>query len=106
LGPGAAFTGSGRPAAFGASVVVVVVVVVGAFVGWKRLLPKPNLFAVLNLEPPAVENLEDGDVGATDVEGSGRLKEVRKFGLSVTISRRDGRCVLCVVCGSGVVTKD
>jgi len=67
------------------------VVVAGAFVGWKRLLPNANLFAVLNLDPPAVENLDDGDVGATVVEGSGLLKDVRKFGLSVTISRRDGR---------------
>ena len=77
---------------------VVVVVVVGARVGWNLLLPKENRFAVLNLDPPpAVENLEDGVVGAIVVEGSGRLKDVRKFGLSVTISRRDGLCVLSVV---------
>ena len=78
-----------------ASVVVVVglvvVVVVGAWVGWKRLLPKAKRFAVLNLDPPpAVENLEEGDVGGTVVDDSGRLKDVRKLGLSVMISRRDG----------------
>ena len=80
---------------------VVVVVVVGAWVGvrvgWKRLLPKPKRLAVLNLDPPAVENLEEGVVGAIVVEGSGLLKDVRKFGLSVTISRRDGLCVLSVL---------
>ena len=84
----------------GASVVVVVVVVralVGALVGWKRLLPSPKRLAVLNLDPPAEENLEEEVGGAIVVEGSGRLKDVRKFGLSVIISRRDGLCVLSVV---------
>jgi len=72
-------------------VVVVVEVVVGACVGWKRLPPKAKRFAVLNLEPPpAVANRDEGDVGATVVDGSGRLNDVRKFGLSVMISRRDG----------------
>lgn len=88
--------GSGSPVGFGGSVVVVGARV-GALVGWKRLLPKPKRLAVLNLEPPAVENLEEGVVGAIVVEGSGRLNDVRKFGLSVIISRRDGLCVLSVV---------
>ena len=88
--------GSGSPVGLGGSVVVVVVIV-GAWVGWKRLLPKPKRLAVLNLDPPAVENLDDGEVGATVVDGPGLLKDVRKFGLSVIISRRDGLSVRCVV---------
>jgi len=76
-------------------VVVVVVVVVGGCVGWNLLLPKAKRFAVLNLEaPPAVENLEDGEVGATVVVGSGRLKDVRRPGLSVMTSNRDGLFVV------------
>ena len=64
------------------AVVAVVVVVVGACVGLNRLLPKANLFAV--------ENLDEGEVGATVVVGSGLLKDGRIFGLSVITSRRDG----------------
>lgn len=76
-------------------VVGVVVVVVGACVGWNLLLPNPNLLAVLNLDPPpAVENLDEGEVGATVVVGSGLLKDVRKLGLSVITSRRDGLFVV------------
>lgn len=100
MGPGAAFTGAGRPssdsggAALDAVVVGggggVVVVVVGACVGWNLVLPpvlktdpKPGRFAVLNLDP--VEgNLAAEVDGSSVVVVSGRLgKVVLLVGLSV-----------------------
>lgn len=93
MGPGAAFTGDGRPSSDsrGATldaVVVggggggVVVVVVGAWVGWNLVLPpvlktdpNPGRFAVLNLDP--VEGNLAADVeGSSVVVVSGRLGKV------------------------------
>ena len=64
------------------------------------MLPNANLFAVLNLDPAELENLDDGDVGAKVVDGSGLLKDVLMFGRSVTISRREGRRGLSVISAS------
>jgi len=116
LGPGAAFTGSGRPSSVsspGSLDAAVVgaggggVVVDGAWVGWNlafppvlKTEPKPGRLAVLNLEP--VEGNLGAEVdGSSVVVVSGRLGNVVLLvGRSVRTWMRAG---LWVVVGSGVV---